>query len=131
MSGVNRVILLGRLGSDPEVRFTQGGQAIANFRMATTEKWTDRNGQKQERTEWHRVNVWGRLAETCGEHLRKGSQAFVEGRIQTREWQDREGNKRTTTEIVATSVVFVGGRGERQESHGGGGGFSDDDGIPF
>src|SRR5690606_24339351 len=99
---VNKVILLGRLGVDPEGRFTQGGQAVATFRMATSENWTDRNtGQRQERTEWHRIVVWGRLAELCGEYLRKGRQCFVEGRIQTREWQDKEGQKRYTTEIVA------------------------------
>lgn len=128
---VNKVILIGRLGADPEVRFTQSGQAVATFTLATNERWTDRNGQKQERTEWHRVVVHGRSAEACGQHLRKGSQAYVEGRIQTREWQDKEGQKRTTTEIVALRVQFLGGRGERQESHGGGGGFSYDDGIPF
>lgn len=120
---VNKVMLLGRLGVDPEVRFTQGGQAVATFRMATSENWTDRNsGQKQERTEWHRVVVWGRLGELCGEYLRKGRQCFVEGRIQTREWQDKEGQKRYTTEIVANNVTFLGGRGE------GGGGFDGPEG---
>lgn len=122
---VNKVILLGNLGADPEVRFTQGGQAVATFRMATSESWTDRSsGQRQERTEWHRVVAWGRLAELCGEYLRKGRQCYVEGRIQTREWQDKEGQKRYTTEIVASQVVFLGGRGEG----GGGGGFGGSEG---
>jgi single-strand DNA-binding protein len=117
---VNKVILVGNLGADPEVRFTPGGQAVANFRMATTDSWTDRSsGQRQERTEWHRIVVWGKLGELCGEYLRKGRQCYGEGRLQTREWGDREGQKRYTTEIVASQVVFLGGRGEG----GGGGGF--------
>jgi single-strand DNA-binding protein len=120
MASVNKVILLGNLGADPEVRFTQGGQAVANFRMATTDSWTDKNSnQRQERTEWHRVVVWGKLAELCGEYLKKGRQCYVEGRLQTREWQDKDGQKRYTTEIVASQVVFLGGR----EGGGSGGGF--------
>jgi len=119
MASVNKVILLGNLGADPEIRFTTGGQAVANFRMATTDSWADKSsGQRQERTEWHRVVVWGKLAELCGEYLKKGRQCYVEGRLQTREWQDKEGQKRYTTEVVASQVVFLGGRGE-----GGGGGF--------
>jgi single-strand DNA-binding protein len=116
--GVNKVILIGNLGADPEVRFTPGGQAVANFRIATNESWTDKNQQKQERTEWHRIVVWGKLAELCGEYLKKGRQAYVEGRLQTREWTDKEGKKNYTTEVVAQTVQFLGGRGE------GGGGFS-------
>lgn len=108
--GVNRVILIGNLGADPEVRFTPGGQAVANFRIATSESWTDKQGQKQERTEWHRIVVWGKLAELCGEYLKKGRQCFVEGRLQTREWTDKEGKKNYTTETVANQVVFLGGR---------------------
>lgn len=108
--GVNKVILVGNLGGDPEVRFTQGGGAVANFRMATSEQWTDKGGQKKERTEWHRVVVWGKLAELCGEYLKKGAQAYVEGKIQTREWE-KEGVKQFTTEVVAQSVTFLGGRG--------------------
>ena len=120
MASVNKVILLGNLGADPEVRFTPGGQAVANFRMATTDYWMDKaSGQRQERTEWHRVVVWGKQAELCGEYLKKGRQCYVEGRLQTREWQDKDGQKRYTTEIVANQVVFLGGRGE-----GGGGGGS-------
>jgi len=108
--GVNKVILIGNLGADPEVRFTPGGQAVANFRIATSETWNDKNGQKQERTEWHRIVVWGKLAELCGEYLKKGRQCYVEGRLQTREWTDKENRKNYTTEVVANSVVFLGGR---------------------
>ena len=107
-NGVNKVILIGNLGADPEVRFTPGGQAVANFRIATSESWTDKNGQKQERTEWHRIVVWGKLAELCGEYLKKGRQCFLEGRLQTREWQDKEGQKHYTTEVVASGVTFLG-----------------------
>lgn len=110
--GVNKVILIGNLGGAPEVRFTPGGQAVANFRIATNESWTDKSGQKQERTEWHRIVVWGKLAELCGEYLTKGRQCFVEGRLQTREWQDKDGKKNYTTEVVAQNVVFLGGKGE-------------------
>ncbi len=110
--GINKAILIGNLGADPEVRFTASGSPVANFRIATTEKWTDKEGQKQERTEWHRIVAWGRLGETCGEYLSKGRQVYVEGRIQTRQWDDRDGNKRYTTEIVAATVQFLGGRGE-------------------
>jgi single-strand DNA-binding protein len=110
--GVNKVILVGNLGADPEVRFTPSGQAVANFRIATSESWTDKSGQKQERTEWHRIVVWGKLGELCGEYLAKGRQCFVEGRLQTRERTDKENKKNYTTEIVANNVVFLGGRGE-------------------
>lgn len=112
-SGVNKVILIGRLGSDPEVRYTSNGGAVANFNMATNESWTDKQGQKQERTEWHKIVVWGKLGELCGQYLSKGRQAYVEGRLQTREWQDKEGNKRYTTEIVAQGVQFLGGPSDR------------------
>jgi single-strand DNA-binding protein len=113
MSGVNKVILIGNLGANPELRYTQGQQAVANLRLATTERWTDKSGQKQEATEWHRVVVWGRQAEICGQYLTKGRQVFVEGRIRTRQWQDQQGQKRFTTEIVAQNVQMLGGRGER------------------
>jgi len=108
--GVNKAIIVGNLGSDPEVRFTPSGQAVANFRIATNESWTDKSGNKQERTEWHRIVAWGKLGERCGEYLSKGRQCFVEGRLQTREWTDKEGKKNYTTEIVATNVQFLGGR---------------------
>jgi len=113
MSGVNKVILVGNLGANPEMRFTQGGQAVANLRIATTERWTDKNGQKQEATEWHRVVVWGKQAEIVGQYLTKGRQVFIEGSIRTRQWQDQQGQKRYTTEIVARNVQMLGGRGER------------------
>ncbi|MGO8971273.1 MAG: single-stranded DNA-binding protein [Myxococcaceae bacterium] len=117
--GVNKVILVGNLGADPEVRFTPSGQAVANFRIATSENWTDKAGQKQERTEWHRIVVWGKLGELCGEYLAKGRQCFVEGRLQTREWTDKENKKNYTTEVVASNVVFLGGpRGEAGAANG-------------
>jgi single-strand DNA-binding protein len=116
-SGVNKVILVGNLGKDPEVRYTPGGQAVANFTIATNENWTDKSGQKQERTEWHRIVVWGKLAELCSEYLAKGRQVYVEGRLQTREWTNKEGAKQYTTEVVANQVVFLSG-GERGQGRG-------------
>jgi single-strand DNA-binding protein len=119
MAGVNKVILIGNLGRDPELRHTQNGQAVANFSLATTENWTDKSGERQERTEWHRIVAWGRTGELCAQYLSKGRTAYIEGRLQTREWEDREGNKRTTTEINALTVQFLGGpRGS--DSQGGG-----------
>ncbi|MCY1003956.1 single-stranded DNA-binding protein [Myxococcus sp. MISCRS1] len=106
--GVNKVMLIGNLGGDPEVRFTPNGQAVANFRIATSESWTDKEGKKQERTEWHRIVVWGKLAELCGEYLKKGRQVWVEGRLQTREWTDKENRKNYTTEVVVTEMTFLG-----------------------
>ncbi|MEN9796360.1 MAG: hypothetical protein RL653_56 [Pseudomonadota bacterium] len=117
---VNKAIVIGNLGKDPEVRFTPGGQAVANFSIATNESWKDKNGQSQERTEWHRIVVWGKLAELCGEYLKKGRSAYVEGRLQTREWTDKEGKKNYTTEIVANQVVFLGGRDGGGMGGGGG-----------
>lgn len=110
---VNKVIIIGNLGKDPEVRFTPNGQAVAKFPVATTEKWKDQQGQLQERTEWHNVVVWGKQAENCGQYLAKGRQVFVEGRIQTRNYDDKDGNKRYITEIVARDVRFLGGGGGR------------------
>ncbi len=111
MAGINKAILIGRLGSDPEVRYTPSGDAVANFSIATSEEWKDANsGEKKERTEWHRIVAWRRLGEICGEYLSKGRQVYVEGRIQTNTWEDKEGNKRYTTEIVANTVQFLGGR---------------------
>lgn len=129
-SGVNKVILVGNLGKDPEVRYTPGGQAVANFNIATNENWTDKAGQKQERTEWHRIVVWGKQAELCGEYLTKGRQVYLEGRLQTREWTNKEGAKQYTTEVVANQVVFLSGgeRGAGRGARGGGGG--DDFGPP-
>ena len=111
MAGINKVILIGRLGSDPEVRYTPSGVAVANFNIATSEEWKDKDsGEKRERTEWHRIVAWRRLGEICGEYLSKGKQVYIEGRLQTRDWEDRDGNKRYTTEIVASDVQFLGAR---------------------
>ncbi|MBI4457081.1 MAG: single-stranded DNA-binding protein [Acidobacteria bacterium] len=112
MSSVNKVILVGRLGKDPEVRYTPSGSAVANFSLATDETWKDKNGEKQQRTEWHNIVVWNKLAEICGQYLTKGKLVYLEGRLQTREWDDRDGNKRKTTEIVATDMVMLGSKGE-------------------
>ncbi len=117
--GVNKVILIGNLGNDPEVRYTAGGAAVANVSIATTESWKDKeSGEQQEKTEWHRVVFFNRLAEIVAEYLKKGSQIYVEGRLQTRKWQDKEGNDKYSTEIVANEMQMLGGRG------GGGGGSS-------
>jgi single-strand DNA-binding protein len=110
--GINKVILIGNLGADPEVRYTAGGAAVANVNLATTDSWRDKeSGEQQERTEWHRIVFFGRLAEIVGEYLKKGSQIYVEGRLQTRKWQDRDGNDRYTTEIVASEMQMLGSRG--------------------
>jgi single-strand DNA-binding protein len=109
MAGINKVILIGNLGKDPELRHTPQGQAVCNFSIATSESWTDKSGQKQERTEWHRIVVWGKLGELCAKYLSKGRQAFIEGKLQTRAWDDKDGQKRYTTEVIATSVQFLGG----------------------
>ena len=124
MAGVNKAILVGNLGRDPELRHTPNGQAVVNFTLATSENWTDKSGERQERTEWHRIVVWGKTAEMCNQYLSKGRTVYVEGRIQTREWEDKDGNKRTTTEINAQNVTFIGGggRGGRDDAPGDGGG---------
>lgn len=111
MASVNKVILVGNLGRDPEVRYMPSGDAIANISVATTDNWKDKNGEKQERTEWHRVAFFGKLAEIVGEYLKKGSQVYVEGRLQTRKWTDKEGHDKYTTEIVADRMQMLGSRG--------------------
>jgi len=115
MASVNKVILIGNLGADPEVRFTQGGLCVATLNIATNEKWTNKSsGQPEERTEWHRVVVWGKQAENCREYLSKGRPVYIEGKLQTRKWEDKQGQARYTTEIVAQTVQFLGsgsGRG--------------------
>ena len=121
MASVNRVILIGNLGRDPELRYTQGGQPVTSFSLATNERFKNREGQPQERTEWHRIVVWGQTAEHCAQYLSKGRSIYVEGRLQTREWEDKEGQKRRTTEIVAQTVQFLGGRGGPGGGGGGGG----------
>ena len=143
-TGVNKVILIGHLGADLEIRYTQGGQAVGEMRLATAEQWKDKDGQRQERTEWHRIVMWGPLAENCGKYLSKGRQVYVEGRIQTRSYDDKEGQKKYITEIVAAEVKFLGGgegrgRGEGRDQqpassgggYGGYGGGPPDDGIPY
>ena len=134
MASVNKVILIGNLGRDPETRYMPDGGAITNISIATTETWKDKNGDKQEKTEWHRVAFFGKLAEIAGEYLKKGSQCYVEGRLQTRKWQDKDGQDKYTTEIVADRMQMLGSRqgmggGDRgggdmpeRESSGGGGG---------
>ncbi len=154
--GVNKVILVGNLGADPDMRYTPSGQGVCELRVATSESWNDKNGQRQERTEWHRIVVWGKRAEVCSKYLAKGRQVFVEGRIQTRTYDDKDGNKRYITEIIANDVQFLGGGGreggggEQKRTDGGGapppsdadfggygggggggGGGGPDDDIPF
>ena len=154
MGSVNKVILVGNLGRDAELRYTPGGAAVATINMATTEVWNDKAGQKQEKTEWHRVILWGKSAESLSEYLTKGKQIYVEGRLQTRQWDDKDGNKRYTTEIKGDKIVLLGGggggggqrssggmsRGGGEESTGGSQGSSHsdvpeqpltDDDIPF
>ena len=140
-SGLNKAILIGNLGKDPEVRYTPSGVAVANFSIATSETWTNKEGQKETRTEWHRVVAFARLAEICGEYLSKGKQVYIEGRIQTRDWEDQNGVKRYTTEIVANQMQMLGARdnagGARPESPpvaeypGAPASGPDDDDIPF
>ena len=121
MGSVNKVILVGNLGRDAELRYTPGGAAVATLNMATTEVWNDKQGQRQEKTEWHRVVLWGKSAESLTEYLTKGKQIYVEGRLQTRQWDDKDGNKRYTTEIRGDRIVLLGGGGAR--GAGGGGGY--------
>lgn len=109
---VNKVMLLGRLGQDPELRYTPSGSAVCNFSVATSENWTDKSGQRQERTEWHRIVVWGKLAELCNQYLAKGRQLYLEGKIQTRSWDGQDGQKRYTTEVHAQTVQFIGGQAQ-------------------
>jgi len=140
MGSLNKVMLLGNLGADPEIRYTPSGTAVANFQMATHERWTSKDGEKQERTEWHRVVAWRRLGEIAGEYLHKGNAVFVEGRNQTRQWEDRDGNKRYTTEVIATNLQLLGNGGgaNRPPAHGDedapeyeGPADTPDDDIPF
>jgi single-strand DNA-binding protein len=118
MGSVNKVILVGNLGRDAELRYTPGGAAVATINMATTEVWNDKAGQRQEKTEWHRVVLWGKSAESLSEYLTKGKQIYVEGRLQTRQWDDKDGNKRYTTEIRGDRIVLLGGAGGGGRSSG-------------
>ena len=153
MGSVNKVILVGNLGRDAELRYTPGGAAVATLNLATTEVWNDKSGQKQEKTEWHRIVLWGKQAESLQEYLTKGKQIYVEGRLQTRQWDDKDGNKKYTTEIKADRITLLGGGGggggarsggmdrggpDRGGAHPGGGGGDEppmepitDDDIPF
>jgi single-strand DNA-binding protein len=149
MGSVNKVILVGNLGRDAELRYTPGGAPVATLNLATTEVWNDKGGQRQEKTEWHRVVLWGKTAESLNEYLVKGKQIYVEGRLQTRQWDDKDGNKRYTTEIRGDRVVLLGGGGggggarqmQRTGAAAGGGGMDEhmpepvtdltDDDIPF
>jgi single-strand DNA-binding protein len=119
MAGVNKAILIGRLGADPEVRYTNTGTPVATFNMATSFNFTNKNGERTDKTEWHRIVAFGKLGEICGEYLAKGKQVYIEGRLQTREWEDREGNKRRTTEIVAQSMQMLGSAGDQVRSESG------------
>jgi single-strand DNA-binding protein len=110
MSGVNKVILIGNLGADPELRYTPSGRAVVNFNLATSRTWNNRDGEKQEETEWHSIVAWDKLAEICGEYLKKGAQTYVEGRLQTRSWEDKNGVKRYTTEAVVSEMRMLGSR---------------------
>ena len=134
MAGVNKVILVGNLGRDPELRFTpNGGQPVANFTLATSESFNNKSGEREERTEWHRIVVWGKTAEHCANYLAKGRQVYIEGKLQTREWEDKDGQKRYTTEVVAQNMRFVGGRGGAGGASPAGQGFergADDQGAP-
>lgn len=116
MNGVNKAIILGALGADPDVRYTQSGDPVANLSIATSEKWKDKQGQQQEKTEWHRVVLFKRQAEIAGEYLRKGSKVYIEGKIQTRKWQDQSGQDKYTTEIVANQIQLLGGSVDRPAS---------------
>ena len=147
--GVNKVILIGNLGSDPEVKYTPSGVPVANVNLATNESWTDRNGERQERTEWHRLVIWRKLAEIVGQYLRKGSKIYIEGRLETRSWDDQSGQKRYTTEVVVNDLQMLDGRGDAAAGQQGGGfeskppagdpprgeptggGATDDDDLPF
>lgn len=127
---INKVILIGNLGADPEIRYTQSGTPVVNFRIATTERWKGQDGQQQEQTEWHSIVAWRRLAEICAEFLSKGSKVYIEGKLQTRKWQDQNGNDRFTTEIVAKDMQMLSPRGANSggDSYGtttGGGGYND------
>ena len=146
MASVNKVILVGNLGRDPEVRYMTSGEVVCNFSIATTDTWKDKNGQKQERTEWHNIVMYRRLAEIAGEYLKKGAPVYLEGKLQTRKWQDKDGNDRYTTEIIADQMQMLGSRGDgggqsgggqsprqqqQQSAPSGGNGNVPDDDIPF
>jgi single-strand DNA-binding protein len=113
---VNKVILVGRLGSDPELRYTTNGSPVANFNLATNESWVEKDGKKQEKTEWHRIVVFGKVAELCSKYLTKGKQTYIEGKLQTRQWQDKDGQTKYTTEVQALSVQFIGDKNTSEDN---------------
>ncbi len=117
MAGINKVILIGNLGADPEIRYTPSGLAVANFRLATTENRVNKDGQREQRTEWHRIVAYGKLAEICGEHLAKGKQVYIEGRLQTRSWDDKDGNRKWSTEVIANTMQMLGPAGRRPDEN--------------
>lgn len=139
MAGVNKVILIGNLGADPEIRYTADGTAVATFRIATSRRWTNKNGERVDQTEWHRIVAWRRLGEICAQYLSKGKQVYIEGRIQTRSWEDKDGNKRWTTEIIAQNLQMLGRAGDVMDVPEGGPSVQEDlvdetpldDDIPF
>lgn len=137
MSGLNKVMLIGRLGKDPEMKYTQSGTAVCSFSLATDEQWKDNSGEKQSKTTWHQIVAWKKLAEICGQYLQKGKQVYIEGKIQVREWDDKEGAKHKTTEIVASNMVMLGSSGDgeknkaRTTSTAPTSDVPDDDDIPF
>ncbi|MBF0353200.1 MAG: single-stranded DNA-binding protein [SAR324 cluster bacterium] len=116
MGSLNKVMLIGRLGKDPEIRYTPSGSAVANFSIATTDSWKDKQGQKQEKTEWHNIVAWDRLADLAQNYLKKGSQLYVEGRLQTRSWEDQQGQKKYTTEIIANTIQFLESKGSSEST---------------
>lgn len=139
MASLNKVMLIGCLGKDPETRYTQAGTAVTNFSLATSERFKAKNGEWEERTEWHNVTAWGKLAEICGEYLTKGKLVYIEGRLQTRKWEDKDGKDRYTTEVVADKMQMLSGKGEKKEDKPDAGApatkeeppFSPDNDIPF
>ena len=130
MASLNKVMLIGNLGRDPDIRYTQGGDPVANFSIAVTEKWTDKSGQKQENTEWMNIVAWKRLAELCKEYLTKGSPVLIEGKLQTRKWQTRDGEDRKTTEIVASNIVFLGSSRQSNQAPANRQDYGEDDPMP-
>lgn len=127
MAGLNKVMLIGNLGKDPEVRSTTTGQRVANFSLATSRSWTGQDGQRQEKTEWHSIVVWGKLADICEKYLQKGKQVYIEGRIETRSWQDKEGQTKYRTEIICEQMTMLGRAGTGGERNGGDGGYGGSD----
>lgn len=115
MSGYNKAILVGNLGTDPELKAIDNGNSVLSFRMATSKNWTDKTGAKKEKTEWHNIKIWGKRAEALNKYLSKGSKVFIEGEITTRQWEDKDGGKRYTTDIVASEIVLLGGKGDAAE----------------